>query len=252
MTHASESQHWYDRDGNAAYDIRGANGNMRPVTLRDARKLNLVPGVSTILKCQDRPGLNRWIQEQVLHAALTLPRLPDEPETAFIERIWVDSKEQGKKAAERGVAIHAAIQGWYEIPRKSTIEDLPYCEGVAKALYEWMPEYSMDAQAERSFSHPDGFGGKADLSGPLLVADFKTTEKPLAGVKTWDEHHQQLAACREGLQIPHARCAIVYVSVSEPGQARVIELSEDELERGWKMFTGLLDFWYAKTGLSRG
>ena len=81
----------------------------------------------------------------------------------------------------------------------------------------------------------------------LVVVDFKTKEfdesKP---PDTWDEHALQLAAYREGFEMPSARCAIVYVSVSVPGLAVVRELPEEDLERGWRMFVALLTYWKAK------
>ena len=43
--------------------------------------------------------------------------------------------------------------------------------------------------------------------------------------------------------MPDARCAIVYVSAVKP-EARVIELSEDELQQGWNEFKALLAFYY--------
>ena len=50
------------------------------------------------------PQLERWKRNQVLLAALTLPRQPDEQETAWLARVESDWQEQGKKAAERGTA----------------------------------------------------------------------------------------------------------------------------------------------------
>jgi hypothetical protein len=48
----SEGGHWYTRTGECCYEIKGANGKMRSVTLRDARKLGLVPGFSAISKME--------------------------------------------------------------------------------------------------------------------------------------------------------------------------------------------------------
>ena len=247
MSHPAESTHWYSKDGEPAYEVEAAKGGMRPTTLRDARKLNLVPSVTTIIRCAAAPGLERWKQEQVLHAALTLPRLPNEPESDWIERVWADSREQGKKAAVRGTAIHAAIQGYYE-EKTPAPEYSKHVNATETAIYIAFNE--QDWLAEGSFAHLTGFGGKVDLSAQGLVVDFKTTEKPLDTIKTWDEHAMQLAAYREGLLMPQARCAIVYVNVLT-AEAKVIELTEDELKQGWLMFEGLLDYWYAKTGLSR-
>jgi hypothetical protein len=79
------------------------------------------------------------------------------------------------------------------------------------------------------------------------VADFKSKEfGPDADLATYPEHAMQLAAYREGLNLPTARCAICYVSVSVPGLSRLIEIPEDELSRGWEMFTYLLGYWKAK------
>ena len=60
----------------------------------------------------------------------------------------------------------------------------------------------------------------------------------------------QLAAYRVGLVMPQARCANAFVSVSVPGLVHLVEWSEDDLQKGWRMFHGLLNYWYAKTGLS--
>src|SRR5436190_23373532 len=44
-------------------------------TLRDARKLGLLPSVTNILGVITKPELTAWLQEQAVLAALTLPRL---------------------------------------------------------------------------------------------------------------------------------------------------------------------------------
>ena len=53
----SESGHWYDDQGNPAYEIIGANGKQRNTTLRDAKKLGLLPSVTTVLGVAAKPGL---------------------------------------------------------------------------------------------------------------------------------------------------------------------------------------------------
>ena len=75
IVRASESQHWYDRDGNPAYSVIAKNGIPRPTTLRDARKLNLVPSVTTVLSCASKPALEAWKLNQMMLACLTLPQV---------------------------------------------------------------------------------------------------------------------------------------------------------------------------------
>jgi len=67
------------------YTVEAKKGGQRNTTLRDARTMNLVPSVTTILNIAAKPALLAWMQQQVLYAALTLPRRPDEPisERAF-------------------------------------------------------------------------------------------------------------------------------------------------------------------------
>jgi hypothetical protein len=247
MAHASESMHWYGQDGSPQYTLIGANGKERPPTLRDARKLGLVPSVTSVIRCAAAPGLERWKQEQVLMAALTLPRRPDEPEADWLRRVVQDSQEQGRRAAERGTAIHAAIQGHYEgVPPQE--EYWRFVSGAKEAVADHFKIYS-GWIPEKSFAHSLGYGGKVDLHTKDAVLDFKTKEfSDGADLKTWDEHAMQLAAYRYGLDMPHARCAIVYVSASVPGLVRVMEIDDEDLEKGWEMFQGLLSYWQAKSG----
>jgi len=77
-----DAAHWYQRDGRPLHTVLSAKGEPRPTTLRDARKLNLLPSVTNILGIIAKPELTAWLQEQAVMAALTLPRLPGETESA--------------------------------------------------------------------------------------------------------------------------------------------------------------------------
>jgi hypothetical protein len=242
--YTSEAGHWYDRSGNPAYTIIGKNGKERNTTLRDAREKDLVPAVTTILKVAAAPGWERWKQEQVLMSALTLPKQEGESEKEWMERIMLDSKETGKKAADRGTEIHAHIQAYYEV-RLYAEEFEPHVIACRDALVNHFNE--QDWVCEKSFAHILGFGGKVDLHADGLVVDIKTKDfGPDDNVAAFDEHRLQLAAYRMGLGMPRARCANVFVSRSHPGLAEVIEWNQDEIEQGWAMFTRLLDYWQIK------
>src|SRR6185369_1021896 len=92
--YASEGGHFYTRAGEPAYTIVGKNGVERNTTLRDARKLDLVPGVTSIIRCAAAPGLEAWKQDQLLLAALTLPRLDGESEKSWLSRVKTDSEDR--------------------------------------------------------------------------------------------------------------------------------------------------------------
>ena len=249
----AESGHWYAKDGTPTYTVKGKNGKERPTTLRDARQLSLVPSVTTILGMAAKPALDLWKQQQVLLSALTLPKIDGESEQDYISRILKDSKETGKKAAERGTHIHAMIQSYFEQkPIKEYVE-------LAKATDEALKETYGNRLwiCERPFAHKLGFGGKCDLFSASnhhdfkqgIVVDIKTKEGDLENVQAYDEHLMQLAAYRVGLEIPDAMAANVFVS-STTGQVKVIQHSPEDLNRGWKMFKCLLDYWQLKNNHS--
>ena len=51
--------HWYTQDGKPMHWVDKADGKgTRNTTLRDARKLNLLPSVTNILKLLNNPELN--------------------------------------------------------------------------------------------------------------------------------------------------------------------------------------------------
>jgi hypothetical protein len=255
----SESGHWYARDGSPAYTVLGKNGQPRNTTLRDARSNDLVPSVSGILNVAAKPGLDTWKQQQVLLAALTLPRKTDEPEQEWLERVMMDSKQTGRVAAERGTAIHAIIQEYFE--GKVVNEYATMCDAVKEAIdghfgkLLYVPEVS--------FAHQLGYGGKADLIARAadnfdgVCIDFKTKEtEDISTVDVYAEHGMQLAAYREGFKMPKARCANVFVGYKMAGGnvvftgVKVIEHDPINLDRYWLMFTKLLEFWQLKNNHS--
>lgn len=239
---ASESGHWYAKDGTPTYRIIGANGKERNTTLRDARKLDLVPSVTTILNCAAKPGLNAWLQQQVLLAALTLPRGQDEPEEAWIERIMADSKTVTQEAADRGTAMHGQIEAYFE---KKPGE---YPDYVKETYISVVREFGvLDWVSEKSFASTLGFGGKVDLHGNNVVIDFKTKEKVDDKTAVYDEHIMQLAAYRVGLGMPFAVCANVFVD--KQANVKIITHEETDLKKGWEMFQSLLRFYQIKNDL---
>jgi len=255
--HPSQAGHFYKHNGSPAYTIIGSNGKERPTTLRDARKLGLVPSVTTILKESAKPGLDNWKIDQAILSALTLPRLNEEPEVAYLSRIKADAKEQAKKAAERGTLIHAYVQkgfeGKYEPVRQTMIdleeERLKFYESARRKLIE---ECSLcNWICEKSFA-TERYGGKCDLHTDEYLIDIKTTDKDLATIKTWDEHAMQLAAYDYGLDwdvpLRHRKCGILYIH-KDTAESRLLWIESKELEKGWKMFEALLSYYYAKTNL---
>jgi hypothetical protein len=239
-----DTGHWYTKDGAPAYTIEGKTG-VRNTTLRDARKLGLLPSVTTINGLLSKAGLDTWKQQQVLLAALTLPRMEGEPEQEWLSRVMQDSKATGREAAERGTAIHAVIEAYFDqvyMPEKPA-----YLDAIDSALKNafgnqlWLPE--------KSFGHPLGFGGKCDLMAKSgFIVDFKTKDTDLDKVDVYFEHEMQLAAYREGLGVPTARCAIIFVN-GTTNQVKLIEIEEQKLQNSWECFQHLLRVYQIKNGI---
>jgi hypothetical protein len=181
-----------------------------------------------------------------------MPKVEGESEAEYIARIKHDAKEQGKKAAERGSMIHSWIEDSFipDLYSRMSSDAIEYALNAMEAI-ESHAFLDMTSGIPEKYFSCEGYGGKCDLHfiSPKIVIDFKTTEKDLATIKTWDEHGMQLAAYRHGLGLDDAQCAIVYINVLTK-KAKLIWIDEEELQRGMKMFNALKDFWYAKTGLT--
>lgn len=238
--HGSESGHWWTRDGRLVHQVPKADGKgyTKP-TLVHARKMLLLPGVTTPLDIIEKPGLTNWRIDQAILAALTLPRKPGESEKDWLDRVKEDAKETARKAAARGTEIHKAVQRYYDIGHMPDEPALvKSVEGVKRLLRNTCGEQAWCA--ERSLVCNLGFASKSDLCCPEYVLDFKGkegAEAELFGEKLYDEHFMQLSATRYGLgpDFRAAKCGIVFVSRDVPGDCAFVSATEDDLVRGWEM-----------------
>jgi hypothetical protein len=233
--------HWYDKDGNPQYTIIGANGKERDTDLRDARKLGLVPSVTTILKVAAAPALDIWKQQQLLKAVAEVPRLDEEPEKEWFSRIVKTSKEAGDKHMDRGTSMHNEIEDYFNKRQRE------YPDFAKETYFAVVKEFgSQNWITEKSFA-ADGFGGKVDLHCEDIVIDFKTKEVVDEKTDAYDEQLMQLAAYRVGLGLPDALCANVFVDLQ--GNVKIIKHDESDLQKAWLMFSHLLAFYRVKNGI---
>ena len=105
-----QAGHYYTQDGQSAHVIIGKNGNERNTTVADARKMGLLPSVTSVLGIMDKPQLTSWKIEQAIMSSLTLPKEDNETLEEYAKRIVKDSKQATTKAAEHGTIMHEQME----------------------------------------------------------------------------------------------------------------------------------------------
>lgn len=250
--------HWYFHDGKPCYELPKKDGSgMKVPTLADARKLLLVPSVTTILKILNKPELINWIVEQAVLAVLTTPRQPLESDDGYVQRVLHDEKIQDQErdaAAKKGRAIHGAMQDYmYGRP----IEETELKDWIAPATRS-LAAYGRPVAMEISVGGP-GFAGTLDLVTLMepetyWLWDYKSTKKiPEKGA--WNEHILQLAAyARAWLNVLQTgdhpwpfssktviKTANLYISTTDPGKFAI--MGHDDWREAWQVFEGLLKTW---------
>ena len=220
---------------------------MRAVTIRDARKLALVPSVTTVLGILDKPALVQWFKKKSALATLEVPRQAFETEELWLKAVLSESTKTTTKAADTGTEIHDALEKVFKDERPTKHVEL------ASATFDKINYYfgaDIKWDVEKYFSHPLGFGGRCDLSsqdGDGIVVDYKTKEDFKRNTKgvipklAYDNHVQQLRSYAEGLGIPNARLVNVFIEYS--GEVVFHEWEKADGDRAWEMFKLVLELW---------
>lgn len=244
--HDNQSCHWYRPDGTRCFEVPYADPakGFRPTTLRDARKLGLVPSVTTVISVLDKPGLNAWKAEMTALAVLTAPRLNGEPLDAFVKRVLQTDRDQdteSTKARELGTAIHAAIE--LELQGKSCD---PALMAYVEPVVELVKSYGV-VRATEKVVVGDGYAGTMDgLTETALfldVWDFKSAKN--LPDSSWLEAKLQLSAYAQtlgntGQQL--IRTNNIYISTTEPG--KIAHFAHDDWPETYNQgFKPLLQVW---------
>jgi hypothetical protein len=251
------SAHYYRLDGSPCHEVQKADkSGMTKTTLAHARKFNLLPSVTTILRLLDKPQLNAWKTEQAVLAVLTAKRLPDEGDDAFVARVLHEEEQQdqeAKIAREKGTALHDGLMLYFG--GEAYPEELkPWLEPVINALL---------AFGERASSEivlvGDDYAGCTDLiqdcEGCWRIWDYKSAKNlPDRNKGAWEEHQLQVSAYaksyqnklkRAGAQLKPIIPGIIYISTTAQGQYVIFEVEnwEDTYARG---FAPLISHWQWK------
>ncbi len=243
--HKFESSHWYFKDGTPCYDLpkKSGPGNKLP-TLADARVLNLLPSVTTILKVLHKPALQDWLVLQAVRAVMNTPRKTGENDEAFLERVLVTDRiqdQESRSAADKGTQIHKAIElainsEPFEDQWRPYIEAVfPILESLGKII--WSEKILVG----------DSYAGKCDVGlendAAITILDFKSTKK--VPTESYREHKMQLAAYAKAVGNTGNKRVVtgnLYLSTQEPGLVRLCMNPDwqDDYNLG---FTSARDLW---------
>jgi CRISPR/Cas system-associated exonuclease Cas4 (RecB family) len=251
--HQETASHWYSRAGEPCYEVPYADPakGMRATTLRDAKKLGLLPSPTSILRILDKPALNSWRIEQSVLTVITSPRASDEEIDAFVKRVLQVDKEQDAeslKARELGSQIHANIESALKGNSHSSDLDKFVSPAVSTAL-----DFGIAIEVEKILVG-DGYAGKTDCICEndlfITVIDFKTTKT--LPKESYPEAKLQLSAYAAALGNTgdkQIQTANIYISTTEPGKIAtfVHQDWQETFEQGFKplqkVWCWLNDYW---------
>ena len=242
-----ENAHWYTRDGAPLHSVQSAKGEPRPTTLRDARKLSLLPSVTNVLGVIAKPELVEWKMTQAVLAALTLPRREGEGEDAFAKRVVDDAQSRVRTAADFGSAFHAGAE---VVARTLEVDQVgPYAVWLNLHRDWFLANCVRVVWTERALVNEElGYAGTADLlvehqAHGLTLVDYKTQGvKPGNTPRAYASWCQQLAAYRRAIGQPVA-CLSVIVNSTQPSAPVEHLWSEEELRAGLESFEAALVIW---------
>src|SRR5690242_6649652 len=228
-------------------DVASRPGELRPTTIRDAKKFGWTPSVTTILNLLDKPALTDWKIQEHLKVAFQDQLSGHELDTWWIDLEVYCREIKGKtqdalnKAPKDGTDFHDELEQWFS--GTYTGDRRTLCESVGMLLEDscgvqsWTPE--------KSFVDKMGFAGKVDLHSAEWVLDWKTkntADKWKPKKMAYQEMCRQLAAYRVGLGLHNARCANVFICL-DTGELEFYEWDPETLDRAWATFTDLLRIW---------
>jgi hypothetical protein len=246
----SKSQHWYDRDGKALFEVpKAKGGGMRATTIADARKLGLYPSVTTVLSVLAKPQLVDWQLGQVAGKAYSNPPQDGESQEDYARRIIFASQEQVGEAADLGTKIHAAIEAHFKgepVAEEMQVYVRPTVAALEKEGIKLM-EHEL-----RLVNTELGYAGTTDAvmedtSGNQGILDFKSRKtKPGQKCEPWDTEPMQISAycmAKFGLIQSDTIGANVYISTTEPGRIEIVKYRFPQLMQASRAFKASLHLW---------
>ena len=246
--------HWYLPTGEAYH----FQENGKPTTLREARKANAFPSVTTILGILDKPALTGWKLKKVTEACYNASDTEAHSLYDDYHKLMVKAAfEESTDARDKGSEIHADLETLFKGPASAIKQGrhLLKHHDIAVEAYDFIVDYCgvTDFTSEQTVVSNMGYGGMIDLSRDgdkcenSFTIDFKTkdvkesdTGKKLA----YPEMCMQLAAYDNALGgFGSRRLVNFFVDRTTPGLVLAHEWTPDEIIHEFTKFQLLVDYW---------
>lgn len=240
--------HWYTAEGQPMHEVSKAKGDgMRNTTLRDARKLNLYPSVTTILRVINKPALMRWRMRQAIMSTLSNPQEENESFDYWMKRVLAGAEEETDQAADIGTQVHHALE--------QAAAGEHYNPDLAVYVTPALNWFADNGAKMKLLEHvivdcEDGYAGTIDVlfkKGKRVgIADYKT-RKTVEGekVKPYDGQAMQLAAYAKAFygidRLDDLLAINIYISTTEPGRIEVYE--HENLREEYEAFKAACHLW---------
>lgn len=245
--------HYYKPDGTLIDKVpMTTREGLRDANIADARKMGLIPSVTTMMSIMDKPMVNIWRIEQGIKAVLTEPISGDEDWDAYIKRMVGKADEYSRYAAEFGTEIHNMVCNLLGGKRfESETPTFITAKRIAEQVAFWVQANYKVLEPERTFVNQAlCIAGTIDLTairlsdGKPVILDFKTNDFEVAkDAPFYREHRWQLAGYALGDERPEDEREVVYISRKSIGlivSKLCVEPSKDDA-----VFRSIVETWRA-------
>ena len=247
--------HYYYKDGSHAYQVEKKNGKIDKPNIADARRLKLIPSVTTVLGILAAPELERWKINQVLDTAYGfistwVKSLPNrlistqeliqkiEPKACFSAKTMSNAFKKADKAREWGDCLHAYMESLCLNMQCGAEQKLGYSlipqetkESIKRHFLTQIKE--VVASEQPLACEESGIAGTPDLvcylkDGRLCIYDFKNQwSKGKKEFGYYEKYWMQPAAYAKVVKADCLR--ILMVSRDEPGKVEMREISGQDM-----------------------
>jgi len=184
---SSEACHFYTQEGEPAYKVKSADGKkMVKTTIVQARKKNLVPSVTTVMKIFAKDGVSEWLiniylkciqEKQITGCGMEL--------YAFKELLKKYTEHERTKGRDEGTEIHRVVEEYLKGGKIAEITDNIKHQKIGMDVLAEIVKYSdkcMVFDCEGSHCNQKlGYGGAIDIraltTDEFFIFDVKTTSE---------------------------------------------------------------------------